>query len=424
MKLNPDSHGLWAATAPAAPETAALTDDLAVDVAIVGGGFTGMSAALHLAEAGIDTAVVEANEIGFGGSGRNAGLVNPGFWLPLPEMIAKLGPEAGERMIADLGNAPSVVFELIARHGIECEAQHTGTLHMAHSQKGYADLAARGAQWADRGAPVELLDAATTAAKTGAKTYHGALLDRRAGTIQPLAYVRGLAHAAIKAGAKLFTGSPAQTIAREGDKWRIRTPEGGLSAERLLVATGGYGEGSPETQRTTVPYFYFQCATKPLSHNLLAEILPEKQGTWDTHPVLRSFRLDAAGRLIFGSIGNLDGVGAIHKSWAQRGLRSVFPQIADDAWEQAWYGRIAMTWDHLPRLVEIGPNGISIYGYNGRGIGPGTVFGRALARYFITGDAAELPFPLTPSPREPFAGLRGFAIEAGARAYHFIDARL
>ena len=424
MQLNPDSHGLWAATAPPAPETAALQEELSVDVAIVGGGFTGISAALHLAEADIDAAVVEANEIGYGGSGRNAGLVNPGFWLPLPEMTAKLGPEAGERMITDLGNAPSVVFDLIAKHGIECEAQHTGTLHMAHSKKGYADLAERCAQWAERGAPVELLDAAETAAKTGAKTYHGALLDRRAGTIQPLAYVRGLAHAAIKAGAKLYTGSPAQTIARDGDKWRVRTPEGGLTANRLLVATGGYGEGSPETQRTTVPYFYFQCATKPLSHNLLAEILPEKQGTWDTHPVLRSFRLDAAGRLIFGSIGNLDGVGSVHKSWAQRGLRSVFPQIADDAWEQAWYGRIAMTWDHLPRLVEVGPNGISIYGYNGRGIGPGTVFGRAIARYFITGDAAELPFPLTPSPSEPFAGLRGFAIEAGARAYHFIDARL
>lgn len=424
MKLQPESHGLWAATAPKPPETQPLSSALKTDVAIVGGGFTGLSAALHLAEAGINVVVVEANEIGYGGSGRNAGLVNAGLWVPLPDMIKMLGPDAGERMIEDLGNAPAVVFDLIAKHKIECEATHNGTLHMAHSKKGFAELATRTEQWAKRGAPVELLDAAAATEMTGAKTYHGALLDRRSGTIQPLAYARGLAHAAIDAGAQVFTQSPAQSIERQGDRWEVKTPSGAVSADRLLVATGGYGQDTPEAQRTTVPYFYFQCATKPLSHNLLSEILPQKQGTWDTHPVLRSFRLDAEGRMIFGSIGKLDAGGGLHKNWAMRSLQSIYPQISEDAWEEAWYGRIAMTQDHLPRLVEIGPNGLSIYGYNGRGIGPGTVFGRAIAKYFETGDATALPFPFTPNPREPFAALRGLAIEAGARAYHLIDERI
>jgi len=424
MDLQPQSHGLWAATAPAPPDTGKLAEEVRTDVAVVGGGFTGISAALHLAEAGTTVALVEANEIGFGGSGRNAGLVNPGFWLPLPEMIRRLGSEAAERMISDLGEAPSVVFDLIAKHRIACEAIRNGNLHMAHSKRGFADLAARTEEWAKRGAPVELLDAAAAAAKTGTRAYHGALLDHRAGTIQPLAYVRGLAQAAVQAGARLFTQSPARSIRRLGNAWRVETPEGALVAERLLVATGGYGQDSEETRRRTVPYFYFQCATKPLSHNILAEILPEKHGAWDTHPVLKSFRLDAEGRLIYGSIGKLDGGGGLHQRWAARSLKTVFPQIAEDTWEQAWYGRIAMTLDHLPRLVEIGPNGLSLYGYNGRGIGPGTVFGRAIARYFLSGDAAELPFPFTPKPKEPFAALRGLAIEAGARAFHLIDERL
>lgn len=421
MELKPESHGLWAATAPPPPETSALDREIEVSVAIVGGGFTGASAALYLAEAGKTVALVEANEIGFGGSGRNAGLVNPGFWLPLPEMIKVLGKEMAERMIKDLGNAPSVVFELVAKHGIECEAINNGNLHMAHSPRGYADLVARCEEWSGRGAPVEMLDKTTAAKMTGTKAYYGAMIDRRAGTIQPLSYVRGLAHAAVTHGAKIFTQSPATLIARDGDKWTVKTPNGQLSAEKLLIATGGYGEGAEHARHSTVPYFYFQCATTPLSHNILAEVLPEKQGTWDTHPVLKSFRLDAEGRLIFGSIGKLDAGGGMHKRWATRRMSAMFPQIPDDDWGEAWCGRIAMTKDHLPRLKEVGPNGIAIYGYNGRGIGPGTVFGRAIAKYFETGEASALPFPFTPGASETFIGIRGGAIELGARAFHTID---
>jgi glycine/D-amino acid oxidase-like deaminating enzyme len=424
MNLQPESHGLWATTAPPPPETSALAEEVRTDVAIIGGGFTGLSAALHLAEAGIAATVVEANEFGFGGSGRNAGLVNPGFWLPLPDIIKALGEEAGERMIDDLSKAPSVVFNLIKKHGITCEAVRNGNLHMAHSARGFADLAGRCEEWARRGAPVEMYDRSTTIDKTGTTAYQGAMLDRRAGTIQPLAYVRGLADAALNAGANLFTQSPAQSIIQENGHWIIKTPDGTLIAEKLLISTGGYGQDAQQARHQTVPYFYFQCATRPLSHNILAEILPEKHGTWDTHTVLRSFRLDADGRLIFGSIGKLDSGGGLHKEWAVRGLKAIYPQIAEDAWEEAWYGRIAMTHDHLPRLVEVGINGLAIYGYNGRGIGPGTVFGRAIAKYFETGEETALPFPLTPNPNEPFAGLRGLAIEAGARAFHLMDGRI
>ena len=421
MQLQPESHGLWAATAPSPPETSTLSEAIETDVAIVGAGFTGMSAALHLSEAGIAVSVVEANEVGFGGSGRNAGLVNPGFWLPLPDMIKALGQDAAERMIDELGHAPTVVFDLIEWHDIQCEAVRTGNLHMAHSANGYRELVGRCEEWARRGAPVEMLDRSTAAEKTGTKIYHGAMLDRRAGTIQPLAYVRGLASAALKSGAKLFTQSPATAISHDGERWTVKTPGGEVRANRLLVATGGYGEGAEQARHSTVPYFYFQCATKPLSHNILPEILPDKNGIWDTHPVLKSFRLDAEGRLIFGSIGRFDGGGNLHKGWASRKMRGMFPQVSEESWSEAWFGRIAMTKDHLPRLKEIGPEGFAIYGYNGRGIGPGTVFGRAIADYFKSGDRAALPFPLTPDAHESFVGIRGGVIEMGARAFHTID---
>ena len=421
MLLQPESHGLWAATAPVPPATLPLLETVEIDIAIVGAGFTGMSTALHLAEAGVEVAVVEANEIGFGGSGRNAGLVNPGFWLPLPQMVGTLGQKAAERMIKDLGNAPTVVFDLIKKHGIECEAVRNGNLHMAHSAAGLKELIERCEEWGKRGAPVEMLNKEEAAAKTGTRVYHGAMLDHRSGTIQPLSYVRGLAHAATKAGARLFTQSPVTSITHDGKRWTVKSQDGVIHSNRLLIATGGYGEKAKQTRHSTVACFYFQCATKPLSHNILSELLPDKNGTWDTHPILKSFRLDAEGRLIFGSIGRLNNGGGLHKVWANRKMHTMFPQVPEESWGEAWYGRIAMTSDHMPRLKEIGPEGLAIYGYNGRGIGPGTVFGRAIAEYFKTGNRNALPFPLTPKASEPFAKVRGSVIEMGARAFHIFD---
>lgn len=172
---------------------------------VIGGGYTGLSTALHLAAEGTRVVVLEGKEVGFGGSGRNVGLVNAGLWVLPDEVPRVLGPLYGDRLLAALGEGPRIVFDLVARHGMACEATPAGTLHCAVGKAGYGQLEQRAEQWQRRGAPVQLLDARATAARTGSTAYTGALLDRRAGTIQPLAYVRGLAHAAIGAGATLHT---------------------------------------------------------------------------------------------------------------------------------------------------------------------------------------------------------------------------
>src|SRR5688572_2384873 len=136
MQNDPRSHGLWELTAPAAPATERLAANLSVDVAIIGGGYTGLSAALHLAQAGVRVALIEAVEVGFGGAGRNVGLVNAGMWVMPSQLVSTLGDVHGERLLTLLGNAPSVVFDLIRRHGIACEAEHAGTLHCAHGKSG------------------------------------------------------------------------------------------------------------------------------------------------------------------------------------------------------------------------------------------------------------------------------------------------
>lgn len=155
MRNNSASHGLWALTAPPAPDTVSL----AADVIVIGAGYTGLSSALHLAEGGARVALLEASEIGFGGSGRNVGLVNAGMWVMPDTLPDTLGAPFGERLIEQLGRGPQKVFDLIEKHGIECEVERAGTLHCAVGRKGLQEIEARAEQWQKRGAPVVVLNA-------------------------------------------------------------------------------------------------------------------------------------------------------------------------------------------------------------------------------------------------------------------------
>jgi glycine/D-amino acid oxidase-like deaminating enzyme len=416
---------LWRHTADIAVHTSALSNDVRADAVVIGGGFTGCSAALHLAEAGASVVLLEAGAIGDGGSGRNVGLVNAGLWLEPETVERKLGAAVGARLNAILAGGPDLVFALIGRHGIACEATRTGTLHCAHSAGGLANLKERLRQYQARGWPVRLLSAQETRAKTGTDAYGGALLDARAGTIQPLGYARGLALAAIAAGARLHERSPVTRIAAEGGRWRVTTPEGGVTAEALLIATNAYHAalaGAPAPRYTAVHYFQF--ATAPLGDNLRRTILPEGQGCWDTATVMSSFRLDAAGRLILGGIGSLDGPGrGIHQGWARRKLAALFPQAGGYPFGHGWHGRIAMTRDHIPKIVALGPRAIGVHGYSGRGIAPGTVFGKAAAAFLMSGEESGLPLPLLDGYGESLTPLKAAWYETGASAFHLVDSR-
>lgn len=426
MLNNPRSHGLWEKSAPAAPVTPALKGDLAVDVVVVGGGFTGLSTALNLAERGTKVAVLEGVEIGFGGSGRNVGLVNAGMWVMPDDLPGVLGQKYGDRLLETLGNGPDMVFERISKHNIECEAIRTGTLHCGFGASGLRELENRAEQWQRRGAPVTLLNAEETARKVGTKLYSGSLLDMRAGTIQPLAYARGLAHAALAAGAQIFTGSPVVSTERQGNDWVVKTAQGTVRAQWIVVATNAYTTAPwPQVREEIMHLPYFNLATKPLSKELQAQILPERQGVWDTKEVLSSYRYDNAGRLVFGSVGALRNTGtAIHTAWAKREMKRLFPALGKVEFDYEWYGLIGMTKDSLPKFHHFDKNVIGFSGYNGRGIATGTVFGSLLARH-IAGEISEadLPLPVTEPETQSMLGAREAYYEAGAQIVHFAGAR-
>jgi len=427
MLNDPLSHGLWEQSAPAAPATLPLSGARKADVAIIGAGYTGLSAALHLAEHGRSAVVLEAGEIGFGGSGRNVGLVNAGMWVQPDALIATLGETYGNRLLTLLGDGPRRVFELIQRFDIACEAVPTGTLHCAVGAKGFAELQERAAQWQQRGAPVELLDDATAARMIGTDAYTGALLDRRAGTVQPLAYARGLARAALAAGAQIHTASRVQRVESLPSGWRLTTATGTLEAEWVIVATNAYTDSPwPEIRTELVHLPYFNFATPPLPAEIAAKILPERQGAWDTEAVLTSFRFDQQNRLVFGSVGALRGTGQpVHRAWAERAMAKLFPALRGIGFDSGWYGMIGMTRDNLPRFHRLADKVIAFCGYNGRGISPGTVLGAELAQ-LAAGEIGEgdLPLPVTTPENAAFRGAREAAYEYGSQASHLIAARL
>ncbi|MCB6184527.1 FAD-binding oxidoreductase [Leeia sp. TBRC 13508] len=423
------SHGLWEASAPLPPETHALNQDLVVDVAIIGGGFTGCSAALHLAKRGMQVAVLEGNEIGFGGSGRNVGLVNAGMWVQPEDVMKELGEVYGNRLLTQLGAGPAYVYELVKHYEMQCEAVPNGTLHCAVGQSGLADIKAREKQWKALGAPVEVLSQEETAKRTGTDAYTGALLDKRAGTIQPLAYVRGLAKAAIKEGASLYSNTRVKRYSETGETYEVETENGyKIKAKWVVLATNAYSAEAwnlPKLREELVHLPYFNFATKPLNAEQKAKLLPGREGVWDTCEILTSYRYDQQDRLVFGSVGALRGMGAsIHKEWAKRAMYKLFPYLKGVEFDYEWFGMIGMTPNALPRFHMPSKQVISFSGYNGRGISPGTVFGREIAKLILGDlDAKDMPLPLSTIDEASFRSVKEMYYEVGAQVAHAATAR-
>ena len=402
------AHSLWAATAAPPPDAARLEGEARVDVAVVGGGYTGLSAALHLAEAGAKVALLEAREVGWGASGRNGGQVIPGLKYDPDELAARLGPAAGERLVAAAGGSADLVFDLVRRHAIDCEAERSGWIHACHSPAALRRAERRAAQWQGRGVAVRVLDREQTAELLGTNEYVGGVLDPRGGKLQPLSYARGLARAAIARGARLHARSPARTLARAGRDWRVGTDVGALMASNVILATNAYTDDLwPGLKRSVFPLQSLQIATAPLGENVRRGILPQGHVVSDTRRLLLYFRLDGRARLIIGGRGTADArILARHVAYVEQAMRRLFPQTAGAAREFVWAGHVAVTIDQLPHLHDLAPGVVAVLGYNGRGVAMATLLGKLAAERVLKGAAADTPFPLTALRPVPLHALR------------------
>ena len=366
------------------------------DVAIVGGGIAGCSAALHAAEAGARVVLVEANEIGWGASSRNAGHLPPATKHDPDEIIARYGAAAGQRLIDAAEQGPVVLGKLIQRHGIDCDYSVPGIIMAAHTEKALRAHEKRVAYWQARGRPVELLDRGQAADMIGSDYYLGAAIDRRGGRINPLAYVRGLARAAIKAGAVLHEGTRATGLARDGVRWKLTTPQGEIEADRVFLCTNAYTDNLwPELRTTIVPVRAYQFASRPLRDNVAKSILPGGQPMTDSRRLLSGIRMHHGdGRLQFGGQGPAFGPqGEPHWRATYARLQRIFPQLGALETDYWWSGFMAFNADNSWHIHDLAPGLLAMLGCNGRGVVLATLWGRELARHAAGVAAREFVLP-------------------------------
>jgi len=280
VKLNlPDS--LWAATAPPGPSTNQLTDAIQVDVAIVGAGFNGLRAAICLAEAGKKVAVVDAGDIGWGASGRNGGQVNP-IGHETPSTVAKrwegqFDVAYAERYPGFVIDSADEVFDVVGRYQIECDAEQNGWIRAIHGSSALADFESMYDGWSEAGADLRLIDQAELESLSGTSGYARGWVAPRGGSVQPLAYARGLARAALSAGATIFTQTRVQSLRPDRDRWVLKSASGRIDADQVVLSTNGYTDDLyPGLAQSIVPVISIQAATPPLTEEQDASTTSKK----------------------------------------------------------------------------------------------------------------------------------------------------
>jgi glycine/D-amino acid oxidase-like deaminating enzyme len=425
----PRPPSLWAAVTPPGPELPKLEGSAVADVAVIGGGFAGLSSALHLRQAGVDVAVLEAVEPGWAASGRNNGQVIPTLSRPDPDDIVAKHGAAGERFVALLCDSASILFDLVREHGIAAEAEQTGWVQPVHSPERIRIAERRVEQWSRRGAPVELLSRDAMRAMLGSDAWYGGFWNRTGGHINPLALARGLAEAVLKAGGRIYARSPADRFERRGERWVVTTASGELSARALVVATNAYTDAfsrrlAPAVANEVVPVLSWQMATQPLSDNVAKSIIPGRQAMSDTHGELYFARPDARNRLVTGgALVNPINRAERLKPYVAARLRRLWPQIGEVSFDYVWNGYIAMTPDFMPRLHRLGPDAYAWTGCNGRAVALTIALGRELAKAVQGVPDDELALPLSEPTPLPLQGLIRRLAPLMLLAYRRRDAR-
>ena len=407
LQWTPLEDSLWSATAPPAPDCPLLRNDIETDIAIVGAGYCGLSAALHLAEAGKQVTVLEAHEPGWGASGRNAGHCTPDWTYHTPDAVAaRYGPDYGERLNDFQSDAGALVFGLIERHGIDCDARQAGTVSVVRkgNDKALATCRAKAEQWTRRGKAVEMLDEAAVAAQVGSDRFQAALMFHEGGNLQPLAFSRGLAAAAQKAGAAIHGRTPVTGIVRDGSGWRLTTAGGAVRARAVLLATNAHRSGLwPGLDTAYYPVASALGATPPVAPEVRDRMLPHGQSFAELGSGFFFF-FDAAGRLVIGGGGGLGVNNNAQNSaaWLGRRLNGVFPYLGPIGFDYFWNGWLDVSPTKLPGLHELAPGLHAAVGFSGRGVPTATAMGREAARFLDSGDADSMAVPLTPLPKARF----------------------
>ncbi len=407
---------IWADTAPERVPAPTFRGPAECDTVIIGGGFSGLSAALHLAKAGRTVTLLEGQAVGWGASGRNNGQVIPTLTAAEPDMWVSRHGETGQRFAELIGASAGMLFDRIRDENIDAEAEQSGWFQPAHSPGRIRLSQKRVEAWQRFGLEAEYLDHNATAKLLGSDQWYGGFLAPSGGHINPLALARGLAAAVERAGGVIHEQTRVEGFVHDGKQWVVNTAGGTLVARALILATNAYtGELAPNLARrlahSIVPVHSWQMATKPLPENVRTTLIPGRQAVSDTRGDLRFFRYDARHRLITGGavLGGGDVAARVARKVAHN-LANSFPQLGLPVMSHVWSGYLSMNRDRFPRVHQLGPNGWTWIGCNGRGVALGHALGREIARAVDGEDPRGLALPVSePQPMPLHAVARRIA---------------
>lgn len=413
MKRDPSEYlkSWYAASANAFPEFESLVEDVEADVCVVGGGFTGITAAIELAERGLRVVLLEARRVGWGASGRNGGQLGAGHNKDQDWLEKRMGEAGARGMWAIAEDGKAAVKRRIKQHGIECDLT-PGLLYTCHKKsyvKGYEHYARHLRSRYDYDA-IRFVEKDELDTMLGTEVYFGATLDTSSAHIHPLNYLHGLAQAASAAGVTIFEASTVIDRRRDGEVHVVKTNRACVKARNVIVATNGYVDGLESSIETEImPINSFIIATEPLGEERARSIIRDNVGVADSRFVVHYYRFSADWRMLFGGRENYTAhVPENFGSGVRKSMLGVFPQLEDAAIEYQWGGALAVTMSRMPMVGEIEPGVFYGHGFSGHGVALTAAVGRSLANA-VTGDRANFDL-LRSAPGGRFPGgkwLRG-----------------
>ncbi len=403
----PDSY--YAASAHPAPPRPPLASEIAADVCVVGAGFTGLSAALELAEAGRRVVVLEAARVGWGASGRNGGQIVGGLNASLERIEARYGRETADFVGSVVQEGGRLIRERVARYGIDCDLKE-GNIFAAFNGRQLRELAAKKALWARHGADTfEMLDREGIRAHVGTEAYAGGMIDRAGGHMHPLNLALGQAAALERLGGAIFEESPVVRIEEAAGRPVAVTARGRVRAEALVLAGNAYLAGVvPELENRVMPFSTQMIATEPLGARA-RQVLPTDICVEDVRYILDYYRLSADGRLLFGGgtvYGGTDPADVRAK--LRPNLEKLFPYLRGVRVDHAWSGNCALSFSRVPQMGRLGPRTYYAHGYSGHGVVGSHLYGRILGQA-IAGDTERFD-AFAAVPWVPFPGGRRFRV--------------
>ncbi len=399
-----------------------------VDVAVIGAGFTGLSAARTLAKSGARVAVFDAETVGWGASSRNGGMVLTGLKLPATTLIARYGKEATARMYAASLASIDFVEQLVQQENIACDFARSGHLEVACKAKHFDDFR-RSAEAivGEFGHQQRLVPKDQLQSEIGSAIYHGGLVDAASAGLNPARYVAGLARAAERAGAAIFEHARVEEIQREGARgWKIATARGTLRARDVLVATSGYTTRvTPALQKKIIPIGSYIIVTEVLPEKLAAELSPRNRMIYDSKNYLYYYRLTPDRRMLFGGRAAFfpETSSTIRRSAEilRRGMLTVYPQLRNAKIDYVWGGTLDFAFDIMPHAGQLDGLYFSL-GYAGHGVGMSTYLGDKIAQSILRG-RDDNPFAAIPFPGAPLGLYNGrpWFLPAAGLWYKLLD---